>query len=280
MHSCITTLLFLLATLSSALLAPSQDLSTLLPPSPPTHQPSTCLTRYSNYWDATENFVLFNSPNETHFAFTLVTKYLKFYPKTLTQWLDVSGFQVVNASTIPDSELCGWLSAASVEMNGRLRGTVGYKYSGNASLRTITPRHHIYNHMNTRPSDQTLRTITAILRANAPDADTYYSMTLLLGSACGILGFVVFSYGLVLTLELNKRMRAAPTDVEDIELDQIKVHDLSGAGMQRMNADPETDGPKCTIEITTPAVAGADTSSSKTSAADPPPIYSLDGVGR
>ncbi|KAJ4340203.1 hypothetical protein N0V95_007584 [Ascochyta clinopodiicola] len=290
MHSCITTLLFILATLSSALIVPSQVLPSLKLPSPPTHQPSTCLARYSNYFDATESYVFFNSPNETHFNFTIVTKYLKFYPKTLAQWLHVSGFQVVNASTLPDSELCGWLSAVPVEVNGRLRGTVGYRYSGhrktvvadtgNASLQTITPRHHVYNHMNTRPSDQTLRTVTAILRANAPDADTYYAMTLLLGSACGFLGFVVISYGLVLTLELNKRMRAPLTDMEDIELDQIKVQDLSGAGMRRMDAEGGMEGPKFTIEITRPPVTGTARSSTKTSVADPPPIYSVDGAGR
>ncbi|XPS99424.1 hypothetical protein M3J09_008601 [Ascochyta lentis] len=287
MHSRIATLLFILAPLSSALLAPSQDLSMLQPPSPPTHHPSTCFARYTNYWDATENYVFFNSPNETHFNFTITTKYLKFYPKTLAQWLEASGFHIVNASTIPDSELCGWLSGASVQSNGRIRGTVGYKYNravvdvgSDASLRAMVPRHHIATHMNTRPSAQTLHRITTILRENAPDADIYYFMALLLGTACSMLGFIVVAYGLVLSVELSRRTRAAPADVEDIELDQIKVHDLSGAGMRRMDADGEEDGPKFTIEITAPAAASASVSSARTSAADPPPIYSVDGVGR
>ena len=293
MHSCIATLLFILATLSSALnLYPLEETSTLAPPTPPTFtQVPTCFARYSNYWDASKNYIYFNSPNETHFNLTITTKYMKFYPKTLAQWLKVNGFQVVNPSAIPDSELCGWRSAETVIIDGRVRGTIGYKYTrvypnigttntGNSSLQARVPGHHILIDTNTRPSDETMRRVEAILRDNSPDADVYYFMTLMLGTACGTLGFAIVFYGLVFYGELRRRAQNVNRDSEDIELDQIKVHNLSGSGMRRMSTDDGTDGPKFEIEIIRTDRPNSTGISATSNVADPPPIYSANGVGR
>ena len=216
---------------------------------------------------------------------------MKFYPKTLAQWLKVNGFQVVNPSAIPDSELCGWRSAETVIIDGRVRGTIGYKYTrvypnigttntGNSSLQARVPGHHILIDTNTRPSDETMRRVEAILRDNSPDADVYYFMTLMLGTACGTLGFAIVFYGLVIYGELRRRAQNVNRDSEDIELDQIKVHNLSGSGMRRMSTDDGTDGPKFEIEIIRTDRPNSTGISATSNVADPPPIYSANGVGR
>lgn len=284
MHSCISFLLFIFSTLSSASdLAPLQGPSKLAPPSPPTHKPTFCFSRYKSYWDATQNNVFFHSPTESQFNFTIATKYLKFYPRTLAQWLEVDGFRVANASSMPDAELCGWMFTEAVIVDGIVRGTVGYKYSGRendtdqVSLPRV-PRHHIPAHMHKRLDDETLHKIEAILRNNSPDADIYYFKTIMLGTACGTLGFAIVFYGLMLWSELQRRTRQVRHDAEDIELDQIKVHDLSGSGMQRMDTD--SNGPKYSVERVAPVAAASSVSSVHTNVADPPPIYSVDGAGR
>lgn len=273
--------------LSSGLIAPSSP-GLVVPSSP--RPISLCLNRYTNYWDATENHVLFTDPKEPHFNFTILTTYLRFYPSTLTQWLEEKGFHVYNASSIPDSQLCGWISAGPVQVEGRVHGMIGWKYihhylrtsipnTGNSSLRTVLPRHHIAAHMNTTPNDETLRRVQAILRANSPDADIYYFTSLMLSAACGTLGIAIIFYGLLLFNELRKTRRA-PDDSQDIELDQIKVHNLSGSGMQRMDARDVAAVPKFTVEITASAPGGLGASSVGSSVADPPPVYCVDGVGR
>ena len=65
---------------------------------------------------------------------------------------------------------------------------------------------------------------------------------------------------------------AQDDDASDIELDEIRVHSLSGEGMQRMADDfhyvkkPHADSP-----LSSPGAS---------SIADPPPIYTLDGARR
>lgn len=219
---------------------------------------------------------------------------MKFYPHTLNQWLEEYDFSIVNASTVPDKELCGWMGAGYVEADGHIRGTVGWRHNGlhpkivvrdfgNSSSAKALPRAYVPPQPTLRPGDKTIDTATSILRQNAPDADVYYFMTLMLGAACLTLGFAILFYGLIIYFEMDRRTREAGKKSADIELDQIKVHNLSGSGMQRMDSDIDDDDantPRVNIEITKSHTSNSTSVSGTGSVADPPPIYTVDGMGR
>lgn len=263
------------------------------PRHPPT-QATSCLDRFTNYWDATENYVFFNAPDEPDFNFTIITKFLKFYPGTLAHLLEAYKFRIVNASSIPDSELCGWIGAGYVEVDQHIRGTVGWKYSdlgrktdtpnfGNTSWVAVS-RQHVPPYTTPKPTDKTLTKIKTILKNNAPDADIYYSTTLVLGAACGTLGFAIVFYGLLLYSEMERRTKAARSreaceGSEDVELDQIKVHNLSGLGMQRMDSQDASNTRRFEMGVTKPE-APSSVRMPRSRVTDPPPIYSVDGAGR
>lgn len=277
MHSCIATLLFILATLSRTL-GVSPPLLALQPSTPPT----TCIERFTTYYYASYNYVFFNDPAEPEFNFTVVTTHLKFYPATLAQWLSERSFSVTE-SRATDNWLCGWHIDRPVVVGGRRHGAVGWKRNpaflntsslatGNTSpkavARQVMPP---YNSM--RPSRLTLARVESVLRENTPYADIYYFRSLMLSMACGMIASALVWYGLLGLAAMrrqSKKLKAART-ADDIELDQIKVHDLSGAGMERMAGDQ--DGPEFGIEIVKPTASAG-------SAADPPPIYTLDGAAR
>ncbi|KAJ4379073.1 hypothetical protein N0V86_005114 [Didymella sp. IMI 355093] len=288
MHSCITTLLLMLASLSSAL-----DMSD--PHQPPlpalqssTAPASTCLERFTTYYYASYNYVFFNDAADPDFNFTIVTSYLKFYPATLAQWLGEMKFSVAAKSYVTDDWLCGWHLDRPVVVDDRRHGTIGWKRndlhsridafdSGNSSSPAGVYRSHVPHDGPIKPSHLTMARVEAVLRDNAPWADIYYFRCTMLGAACGILGSALAWYGLLGFAAMrrqNKKLKAS-ADSGDIELDQIKVHGLSGSGgMQRMDDD---GAPKFDIE-TTKAVRSSPLSST-TSVAYPPPMYTLDGAG-
>lgn len=298
MRSCITTLLSILATLSSAAdIFDTHQPRTLAPRAspPPIGQ---CIERYTNYYYASYNYVFFNDPSEPQFHFTILTNYLEFYPGTLATWLRERKFTVLNTThaTATDDDLCGWRFYESVVVDDRRHGQVGWKHNyirpnidmpvtGNSSSIKAIPRQHIPHDSPIRPRFETIERIQTILRDNIPYADIYYFRCSMLGMACGMMGFALVWYGLVGIVEIRRKdceLKAAK-ESEDIELDQIRVHDLSGAGMQRMDTDGyhrHVDGTKFGIEMITPSAANSATSSVSSSIADPPPIYTLEGAGR
>jgi hypothetical protein len=68
-------------------------------------------------------------------------------------------------------------------------------------------------------------------------------------------------------------------DSDDIELDQIRVQDLSGSGMHRIETN-DADVAKFDIEVTKQVMTRSSPSSTGGGIATPPPMYTLDGAGR
>lgn len=272
MHSCITTLLFLLAATSALTLSPSTNSSRLR------HQPAphkVCIAPNTNQWDAGYTSIFFHHPAEPLFNFTIVTKYMRFYPRTITAWLQEKAFHTVNASTIPRPELCGWLPGEDVLRNGRQHGTVYWKRTA-VSAHSAPTKAGLQSPASLlgppRPQDATFATIRSILFNNAPDADRYYLMTVMLGTACATLGFMLVLYALAGYAALLQKRKGVPS-VVDVELDQIKLREVSGAGMQRFDAGGDGEGPKVVVDIVSPGTAGR-------TSTEPPPVYSVDGAGR
>lgn len=82
--------------------------------------------------------------------------------------------------------------------------------------------------------------------------------------------------------ERKKKLKALK-DSDDIELDQIRVQDLSASGMHRIETN-DADVAKFDIEVTKQVTKQVTTRSSPSSTgggiATPPPMYTLDGAGR
>jgi hypothetical protein len=287
MHSCITALLLILASLSSALEISDPHQPSLLALHSPTAPVSTCLERFTTYYYASYNYVFFHDAADPDFHFTIVTSHMKFYPATLAQWLREKKFSVAANSHVTDDWLCGWHLDRPVVVDDRRHGAIGWKRndlrsksdvfdSGNSSSLGKVYRSHVHHDGPIKPSHLTMIRAEAILRDNAPWADIYYMRCTMLGVACGILGSALAWYGLLCVAALrrqNKKLKAS-TDAGDIELDQIKVHGLSGSGgMQRMH-----DGAPG-LDMHTIKAARSRTEDATTSVADPPPIYTLDGAG-
>ncbi|KAJ4989440.1 hypothetical protein SVAN01_05165 [Stagonosporopsis vannaccii] len=276
MHSCITTLLAILAVSSALTLDPSASSSHLR------HQPAQhtfCIEPYANQWDAGYTSIFFHHPAEVLFNFTIVTRYMRFYPRAITAWLKEKEFDIANASTIPRPELCGWITGEEVMRNGRQHGLVYWKrkaVSTNASTTKTVPQSPVPILSSPRPQDATFATIRSVLYNNAPDADRYYLMTVMLGTACATLACMLVFYGLAGYAALRQKRKSTP----DIELDQIKVRELSGAGMQRFDADGAAEGLKSVVEIHSPGTADGHQASAGSRSTEPPPVYSVDGAGR
>lgn len=285
MHSCITFLLFILISLTSALSASS-----------PHHSPrhtrrdpvGTCLTPYTNYYDSPYTTVFFAHPDDPHFQLSISTQFTRFYPDTLTQWLAEREFTFKNA-TITDDDLCGWIRGDAVEVAGRRHGQIGWKRvdlpsntnASNAGTSTFGPGGHVPTDGPIKPSRKTLEDVRVILRSNTPHADIYYFRCIMLEVVCGVLG-AMLAYCMWLCWLMSrdgKKILKASTD-SDIELDQIKVHGLSGSGMERMDNGHRTDAPRFDIEIAKPNAAKSSPGSIGSRLSDPPPIYMLDGAGR
>ncbi|KAJ8117317.1 hypothetical protein OPT61_g1459 [Boeremia exigua] len=259
MHLYITTLF--LAALASAQPPP---LATSAPHTAPATSP-LCIEPYTGNWQANYNTVFFHHPADPHFTFTIATRYVKFYPPVLATWLEEKGFHTLNASAVPASARCGWTPGETVIRNTRQHGSIHWKRavdvpsppSNSSRTRDIlsSPLD------NTSPHPATLSTIRAILHDNSPDADRYYAMTVLLGTACGTLAVSLLFYALAACAVLvQKRRRERSATNEDVELQPFKPHGLSGAGMRRFEAEGGKQGEEGSSEA--------------------PPVYSVDGAGR
>ncbi|KAF3038170.1 hypothetical protein E8E12_008004 [Didymella heteroderae] len=293
MHSCIIALVLVLASLSSALEISAPHQPPLLALQSTTAPISTCIERFTAYYYASYNYVFFNDPADPEFDFTIVTSHLKFYPHTLAQWLEERNFTVVAQSYAEDDWLCGWHVDRPVVVDGRRHGTIGWKRndlrsksdtlnSGNFSTAGATSRSYVPHAGPIKPSRLTIARVEAILRENTPWADMYYFRCMMLGIGCGMLGLSFVWYGLMCYAEVRRQQKKlrGSTDSDDIELDQIQVHDLSGSGMERMDKDEHTEAPKFDIEMAKPNAVKLSPSSIGSSVADPPPMYTLDGAGR
>lgn len=131
MHSCIATLLSILAILSPALgILTANDLPYHDPQSPQTPVES-CLRRYHNYDAAYGKLpyqtVFFRHPDESHFELAILTAYIEFYPHTLKAWLEERNFTIRDFSDSTDSDLCGWREYESVVVSGRRHGQIGWR---------------------------------------------------------------------------------------------------------------------------------------------------------
>jgi hypothetical protein len=71
---------------------------------------------------------------------------------------------------------------------------------------------------------------------------------------------------------MNRGTKTSQDDAgSDIELDEIRVHNLSGEGMQSIADDFHVKKRDTGISLSSPGAG---------SIADPPPIYTLDGARR
>jgi hypothetical protein len=253
---------------------------------------SSCLDLSRNTWGKSLSRGFFNHPNEPNFNFTIATTYDVFYPNTLSNLLVAYGFIPENAIDVPESERCGWWGAGEVKVNGRVHGNVLWKYSdfqrstAAPTLENLTSWEAISQdqaslRLTIRPRDQTLNIINTILVKNAPDADVYWSWTTALGFICGMLSTLLLFQ--MLKFYVNPTVVDERVDHETlpgIELDKIRVHSLSGSGMQRLHRDDYAKRPAFTIEPAESAARNSYASSFGGGIADPPPIYSVDGAGR
>lgn len=277
MHSCIATLLSLFATLSSARAFLSANALQNHTPRSSQAPVATCLTRYKSYYESAYQTIFFNHPDEPHFNLTILTQYTQFYPHTLEAWLLERGFTVFNATSLADDDLCGWVDWGSVEIQGRRHGQLGWKrvrsYTGNSTSGVAYTPHDAP----IKPGRATLDDVVAILIDNTPHADVYYARCFMLQVGLGLLG-ACFAYCVLASFAIHrqrKKEQKASQGAEGVELEHIKVHDLSGSGgMQRMENDG-TAGPGFDIEI-----AKASPSSNSSRLSGPPPVYTVDGAGR
>lgn len=283
MPSCFAFLLLVLSSLTPALSTPSPHQPTRLIPRDPV---GTCLEPYTNSFDSPYTTVFFARPGELHFQLSISTQFTRFYPGTLAQWLGERGFQVSNATVTHDG-FCGWIRGGAVDVRGRRHGEIGWKRvdphaNTNASTSSrAASGPHVATDGPIKPSRKTLEDLRVILRSNTPHADIYYFRCTMLEVVCGLLG-AMLAYCIWLCWLMSrdrKKILTASTDA-DIEFDQIKVHDLSGAGMQRMHADDRADAPRFDIEITKLNADKASPKAISSKLSNPPPMYTLDGAGR
>ena len=288
MHSCITTLLLILATLSSA---------RYLEPYGETWSFSDmqlvdgCLdTSYGLYSWFPRARVFFDDPNDVNFTYAIVTAYNEYYPETLSNLLRAHNYTTRSPYAVHDNELCGWWDAGVARVNGRIHGSILWKYSdlrrktdvpdfGNFTSWSASTRDHIPPHHTTAgPSDTTFNLIRDILWQNIPNADIYYNWATLWSMTTAICAMLAFQ--LALKCYSDHETKTRDSGSSDIELDEIRVHSLSGSSMQRMDMDDDTKMPRSTIEITKPDALSSASSLVTPTIADPPPIYSVDGAGR
>ncbi|KAF3049620.1 hypothetical protein E8E11_001976 [Didymella keratinophila] len=303
MHSCIATLLSVLATLSSAwgfLSANKLPEYTIQSSQAPV---GTCLTPYTSYFESAYFTVFLRHPNEPYFDLAVLTGYTQFYPDTLVAWLVERGFDVFYISEPTDDDLCGWLEYDSVDVGGRRHGQIGWKrtrlylnadasQTGNStSVRTV-PELYVPHDAPIKPSHNIVEVVKTILLTNTPHADIYSSRCFMLKFGLAMLGVFLAEYILIVHREqigfffayyilvsLGIHRLEASKDSDDIELNQIKVQDPSGSAMQRMDTD-DCDAPKFNIEITNPNATRSSPSSMGSGIATPPPMYALNGAGR
>jgi hypothetical protein len=123
-----------------------------------------------------------------------------------------------------------------------------------------------------------LDTIHAILVQSVPNADIYYNWTTALGFTCGMLGALLFFMTLrTCAMAATSEGKGDAESSTDIELDEIRVHDLSGSGMQRLDKDDYVKMPDLNVR---PVTSGTTATITNSSATDPPPLYTVDGAGR
>ena len=296
MHSCIVTLFFLFATLASArIFLSANDLPRHTTQS--SQSPSgTCLKRYHDY-DAVSGVtaylpIFLTHPNDPNFELAILTQYTEFYPSTLEAWLLERKFTVRAFSGSTNNDLCGWKEYDSVVLNGRRHGQIGWRRNhvhlnayasqpDNSTSVEGASGSYVSHTDPIKPSHDTVEVIRAILLTNTPHADIYSSRCSMLEWGLGITGlffgcYILLSY--VIYDEQREKLKVFK-DSDDIELDQIKAHDLSGSAMQRMDTD-DSDAPKCDIKITKPNALRSSPSSMGSGIATPPPMYALDGAGR
>lgn len=289
MHSCIATLLFIFATLSPALGILSANELPVHTPQSSQAPVGTCLTRYTNYLESAYQTVFFNHPDEPHFNLTILTEYLQFYPRTLEAWLVERGFTVFNSTGLTNDDLCGWVEWGSVEEKGRRHGQIGWKRNKlhfNAVLSktgnsTSAFEAYVAHDAPIKPSLETFNDIRTILQHHTPHADIYLNRCYMLQFGLGMLGGF-FAYYVIVSFAINRQRKKdlkASKDSDDIELEQIKVQDLSGSGMRRLDTD-RSGAPEFGIEITKPGAAQSSPSSTNSNLSEPPPLYTLDGAGR
>ena len=282
MHPCITTLFLILASLTSARyldhFAPNQwDTKDM-------EQVHDCLDTSTSgwYWSMGSVSVVFNDPADLAFTYAVTTDFDVYYPHTLYQLLRAHGFTVQSKGQIERSGRCGWWDAGTVRVDSHNHGSIYWKYSDlhrkpnvpdfrNTSSWEAASTDHIPPHISTLPNALTLNWIRDILVANAPTADILYTWTLVLTILLSIVSLLTLN--LTAHCYMNRGTKTSQYDSEsDIELDEIRVHNLSGEGMQRMANDfhhvkkPDADSP-----LSSPGAS---------SIADPPPIYTLDGARR
>lgn len=289
MHSCITTLLFILATLSSArYLDPYTTETWHIRDMEPV---DGCLdTSWSVWaWLGTA-YIFFNDDSDSRYTYAIATSYTEYYPETLANLLHAHKYRTRSKHSVLDSELCGWWNAGIARVDGRHHGSILWKYSdlrrtpdvpdfGNSTSWDATSSDHIPPHLSTRPSDATFNLVRDVLVENVPNADIYYTYTTLLTLATGVLGMLAFQLAIKCYADHETRKRDADS-AADVELDEIKVHRLSGSGMQRMDLDDYVKTPGFTVEITKRDADSPVPSPAASSVADPPPIYTVDGARR
>lgn len=290
MHSCIATLLFILATLSSARNLKhfgetwSFDDMRLV---------DGCLDTswglYSWFYRAR---VFFDDPSDLNFTYAIVTPYTEYYPGTLTNLLEAHNYKSKSPYGVHDNELCGWWSAGTARVDGRVHGSILWKYS-DLRRKTNTPDFHNFtswkastgdhippHHTEARPSDATFTVIRDILWENVPNADIYYNWATLWSIMTGICGMIAFQLALKCYADYEAKRRDSESSDDDIELGEIRVRDLSGSSMQRMDGEDYTKTPGFTIEIVKPDNLSSTSLPATPTITDPPPIYSIDGAGR
>ncbi|KAJ4392757.1 hypothetical protein N0V91_011272 [Didymella pomorum] len=296
MHSCIATLLSILAILSPALgILTANDLPYHDPQSPQTPVES-CLRRYHNYDAAYGKLpyqtVFFRHPDESHFELAILTAYIEFYPHTLKAWLEERNFTIRDFSDSTDSDLCGWREYESVVVSGRRHGQIGWRrnnlylnagasQSSNSTSVEGASGSYISHIDPIKPSHDTVEVVKNILLNNTPYADIYSTRCFWLEFGIGMLGFGFGLYTLTsfaIHRERKKKLKALK-DSDDIELDQIRVQDLSGSGMHRIETN-DADVAKFDIEVTKQVMTRSSPSSTGGGIATPPPMYTLDGAGR
>ncbi|KAF2630410.1 hypothetical protein BU25DRAFT_257457 [Macroventuria anomochaeta] len=290
MHSCIATLLFILASLSSA-----RYLDRYTTESWHTRDMERvdgCLKTSVGmwFWPGAAAYVFFNNPSDLSFTYAIATSYDVYYPQTLSHLLHAHNYTIRSKYDVQDSELCGWWYAGTARVDGRHHGNILWKYSdlrrkpdvpdfGNFRSWEASSRDHIPPHLSTTPNDATFNFVRDILVENVPNADIYYNWATLWSCASGILGMLALQLALKCWTDHEMRKQDSESS-SDIELDEIRVHSLSGSSMQRMDMDDYVKTPSFAIEITKPDAASPIPSRTASTIADPPPIYSVDGAGR
>lgn len=124
MHSCITTILLILTTLSSARYL--DNYATNQWRTKDMEQVHGCLdSTWGNwFWSWGSSHVVYNDPNNLEFTYAITTGYDVYYPHTLYQLLRAHNCTVRTKSNMKESERCGWWSVGTVKVNGHRHGSI------------------------------------------------------------------------------------------------------------------------------------------------------------